>query len=1169
MLVFLGFCCCAIPGRAAEKLENGLVAEFFNLGETVTEIPSISPRALPTFRRVDAQINYQLSSNAFTGTDLKEYFYVRWRGKIRIPATGEYIFSLNSDDGSRLAIDNSRVIDHGGLHSWEEKSGNVQLTAGDHDLEVELFQNRYHVGCELFWQSPTIPKQIVPPTALFHQNESSVNVERAFWFVAPEKLRQYVPRLWQSSDGLPHDAVQAVAQDDEGYLWIGTPQGLARFDGMRFALFNPQNTPALKGQNIRSLCRANDGGLWIGTEDSGLIRLQHGRFSAATFLTNAPVKVVLETRTVGLWIGTTNGVARYQNGKVSWLTKDDGLVDNYVLSLCEDHDGHIWIGTGAGLTRYDGKTLEPYNNKLWLGSDSVRALFCDRNNSLWIGSGGGGLRRFDQNGTAWFRTKEGVPDTFITAICEDANGDLWVGTRGGLCRRIGDKFVTEPNAEGTSHGAVFCLALDREGCTWLGTKEGLTQLRFKPFRSYTTQQGLGHNNVMSVCEDAGGTIWVMTWGGGLSGLKEGRITSYHRDNSALYDLLLAGRPSRDGSLWLGSDFDGGLFQFKDGTFSSFGKPEGIVDPAIRLIYEDRQTNLWLATSRQLYVKRGATFHAIPGSAEIGKTFAFTEDDQGHLWIGSDTGLRKIAPSKLLTPTASTETRLQDVVLKTYTTRDGLSSDRIRALCLDREHNLWIGTEGGGLNRFRNETFTAYTAKAGLFNDSISEILEDDNGGLWMSCFSGVFRVSKKDLDRFDAGTLRTLPCASFGKADGMSSAQCNGVARPAAWKAQDGRLWFATTRGVTVIDPASLNSNNSPPPVVIEHILANKQPLALDRTATPTAGLLEIQPGRGELELQYTALSFRAAEKNRFKYKLEGIDSDWVDAGARRVAFYNNVPAGDYTFRVIACNNDGLWNETGTTIGLRLLPHFWQTKWFLIVASVLAIASVAGLARYLTWRRLRRNLARLEQQHVVEKERTRIARDMHDDLGARLTEILMLSNLTATGRGGEREMKTNAGKVVDATEDLVRNLDGIVWAVSPDNDSLDNLALYFYEYAQRFFAPTKIRYRWQVSPPDLPRLPLSAEMRHNLFLVFKEALNNVAKHSGATEVNLSLSFEAEMLSLSIADNGKGFSESPDHFGNGLQNMRKRIERYGGTFTLKSTSTQGTCVRVVIGTRPSS
>ena len=785
----------------------------------------------------------------------------------------------------------------------------------------------------------------------------------------------------------------------------------------------------------------------------------------------------------------------------------------------------------------------------------IRSLVCRRMHSevkyssavkqLWVGSVGGGIARLKNGRFDYFGRVEGLPDGFVSTMLLDSRKQFWIGTMSGLCRLVDGHFIAEFTAEGTSYETVYSFIEDREGHLWLGTKEGLCQLQIKPFKSFTKQQGLSHNNVMSVYEDSTQTIWAGTWGAGACGLTNGMVLNYNHTNSLLYDLILSIRETSDGSLWFGAEYDGGLFQYKNGTFTHFGVQEGLTGQAIRVIYEDHAKQVWIGTSGGLFLFADGKFthFAKPNGLSGNVVRSIAEDHEGNLWIGTNDGLSRRKNGKF----------------SNFTNKNGLSANTVLSIYEDNQRDLWVGTDGGGLNRLRDGKFTAYTTTRGLFNDTVSEILEDERGNLWMSCFSGVFRVSKKELNDLDQGTISTLRCVSYGKPDGMASAQCNGVSKPAGWKAKDGRLWFPTTRGVVVVDPNSIRENNPSPKVVMEEMFFDKQLVARNDR-------MELPVGRGELEFHYTALSFRSPERTRFKYKLEGFDSEWVDASTRRIAYYSNIKPGNYTFRVMALNSDGAKTELIPGIHFILQPHFWQTRWFLALVVFGAGGIVAAIARFLTWRKVRLQLLRLEEQHAVEKERARIARDIHDDLGARLTEISVLSDFVGAKTQTE-ELKPHVGRISKASREMVRNLDALVWAINPKNDSLDQLALYIGEYMDMFFGATSIRYTLEM-PDQLPKNALSSEERHHLFLTVKEALNNVVKHSGATEVLLRLTVDACTLKILIEDNGKGISSNETKSsGNGLANMKKRIEEVGGQFEINSRPGQGTAIILSLHLHP--
>jgi signal transduction histidine kinase len=638
---------------------------------------------------------------------------------------------------------------------------------------------------------------------------------------------------------------------------------------------------------------------------------------------------------------------------------------------------------------------------------------------------------------------------------------------------------------------------------------------------------------MSVCEDEAGTVWLGIWGGGLNGLRDGNIISFANSNGLPRDSVLALHQGRNKTLWLGMEAGGGLEEFKQGRRCSWPRQNGFITDAIRVIHQDAQGALWVGTSSNLCELHGGkmrTFTAKNGLAGD-MVLALCEDASGNLWIGTDGGL----------------SCWRDGRFTNFTVHDGLSHDSVDALYEDRDHTLWIGTRGGGLNRFKDGRFTAYTTRQGLFSDEIYEILEDDFGYFWMSCRRGIFRVARKELDELDRGTIKFVTGTAFNKADGLLSVQCNGVAKPGGWKGRDGRLWFPTIRGVVAVD-SRIKTNDKPPPVAVEQIMADRK--VIPHGVSAGSGVWRVPPGRGDLEIHYTALSLQAPEKNRFKYILEGAEATWNDVGPLRTARYNHLLPGSYQFHVSACNNDGVWNESGATVALLLLPHFWQTWWFR--PSLLA----AGAALLTLLYQMR--VARLRE---LERLRVEIAANLHDDVGARLTKVAMITELVDHETSPRERSKPHIQALARTTREVIRAMDEIVWTINPKNDTLENLANYIFQHAQEYFQNTDVRCRLDM-PAQLPDWPISTEMRHNLFMAVKEALNNVLKHAAANEVRITLAVTPSHLTLTIVDNGRGFiPEQARPGGNGLRNMKCRLEKLGGRLTLESTPGAGTTIRM--------
>lgn len=1031
---------------------------------------------------------------------------------------------------------------------WKEmgaKSQPYPAVAPDEDEDLEVFA-----------------VDLENPAILNHKRQISHASGWLDWSSLDHATFQYSSRTWQVDEGLPNNVVQGIAQTRDGFLWIGTHEGLARFDGTTFTRFEGKSTPDLRNSSITALCADRDGALWIGTDGGGLAILVGGsvfRHDRLDGLAGDNVRVIYESKDGAMWIGTTTGMSRYQEGKFTNYTKKQGLLSDVVTSIYEDTDDNIWIATGGGLNCLKGKAMDSFAMPNGLPNDSVRGICQDRGGRIWIGSNNGMLWHNDYWTRSFFayNTKFGLSDTFVSAICEDREGNLWVGTYSGLNRFREGRFFNELNNEDKPYDRVNTLYEDREGNLWVGSRDGLTRLTPKRFFTYTTRQGLTHNNIMSVLEDRAGSLWVGTWGGGVNRLKDERVTAYASTNDFSQGLILALGEGHDGSIWMGADYGGGLTRFKDGKFKHYTSTDGLLKGPLKVIHEDRNGNLWIGTSGGLSRFKDGHFTNYTTKNHLAGNMlhAICEDQEGNLWFGTDEGLSE----------------WKQGAFTNFTSNEGLSDNTITALYEDGEHALWIGTARGGLNRYKAGVFKSYTRKDGLFSDEIFEIVEDDEGWLWMTSSKGLFRIRKGDFSELDHQRIRTLTSIEYGKADGIESPQCNSTAKPGAWRSHDGRLWFATSKGLITVDPKTVKIDHLPPPVYVEQVVADRKPLlgadALirNRVGTSPSSLsddpdyfqIRVPPGRGELEFVFTVLNFRAPERCHLKYKLEGVDQEWIDAGARRTAHYNNIYPGNYRFRIIASNKDGIWNEAGASLDLLLLPHMWQTWWFRGLSGVLVLGLAGGTGRYVTKRRMRRRLELLEQRQAVERERRRIAKDMHDQLGAGLTQVGLLGELARRDSEKPERAKSHASRICELAREQAQTLDEIVWTIEPKNDLLNKLAAYIAMYAEQFFKAANIRCRLDI-PPGLPPQPLSAELRHNLFLAVKEGLNNVAKHSAASEVHIGVALKDSKLEIGIEDNGSGFAmNGSDTLGNGLSNMKHRIEEIGGTFSLESKPAKGT------------
>lgn len=756
----------------------------------------------------------------------------------------------------------------------------------------------------------------------------------------PERApHQYRLDVWQPENGLPQGSVIALAQTADGYLWLGGYEGLARFDGVSFTVYDRTNTPALGDNNIFDLVEAADGSLWIATDGGGVTRFKDGRFTtwtSADGLAHDRVIVLAAGRDGDVWAGTDGGLSHLRESAITSFTRRDGLPDDSVVALAVDGVGDLWIGTAKGLGRLrDGRITAGDG----FPEGRITALGSDRGGHLWVATGGGALARLE-DGRFVPRPATGLPAVDVSKIVEDRDGNLWLGTyRAGLVRLREDRASVLGLEDGLTSDLVWALTEDREGSLWLGTEGGgLLRLKDTPLLTLTVRDALPFDRMSVVLEDRDGRLWLGTDGGGLLALASGgKLAAVFTTREGLASNAVTSlHQRRDGSLWVGTLR--GMSRLAAGRLTTVAAvPEARIDA----ILEDRRGTLWIgAAGEGLLRLEGATVTTLAARDGLpGRVRALTEDRRGTLWIGTDSGLA----------------RMEDGEIGAVVLADAF----VRAIYEDPAGTLWIGTRGSGLARLADGALTVVTSRDGLFNDVIYQIL-DDGRDLWMSCNKGVFRVGKAEVEALARGEVAAVSSRSYGTADGLKSLEAAGGSQPAGWKTRDGRLWFPTVKGLVLIDPEDLATNRLPPPVHVERLVAGD--VAADRHELDEP--VTLPPGRGELELHYTALSFLDPDKVRFKFRLEGYDGDWIDAGTRRSAYYTNLSPGSYRFRVIASNDDGVWNETGDAVELYLRPAFYQTWTFYVACALAAAFGIRGLHGL----RLRRLVRRNEELRRIQGE---------------------------------------------------------------------------------------------------------------------------------------------------------------------------------------------------------
>jgi signal transduction histidine kinase/ligand-binding sensor domain-containing protein len=974
------------------------------------------------------------------------------------------------------------------------------------------------------------------------------------WAGDPDALPDFSIHQWQAEDGLPQNSISSVLQARDGYLWVGTYSGLARFDGVRFTVFDDTTVPEMRSSRVTSLFEDPVGVLWIGHETGELTRYADGQFQSI------PVNATWQNRRImglatdevgDLWLLNEEGILvrpgdgrtvvprvgtadklvsldRDPQGRI-WLARDGALsvfergrvrdpalegikAENYVQGLCSGSSNTLWLVHDGRLGHWrDGRLVRDFGEVAW-GSKRVTALRETRTGWLLAGTQDEGLFvvRPGEEVRRFYRGN-GFPSDWIRGVCEDHEGNLWVATGGNGLVVLRPSHLKTLNPPDDWQGrAVLTVQEARDGAIWAGTEgAGLYRFSDESWVHHGAEDGLENPFVWSVTEGPKGRVWAATWGGGVflqEGGRFGRVPGMEEFRTPVPAVMHA----KDGTVWMGSG--SGLLQYDSGRVRRFGATEGLVSPDVRSLAEGPDGAIWFGM--------------------LGGGLGWTKDGQ----------------------------------VRQFGKKDGLPSEFIRGLRFDEKGALWICTAGGGLSRFYKGAFKTIGPEQGLPRNSLSDIQDDGRGRFWISAQGGIIRVSKDELDRCADGTLARVDAVLDGVEDGLPTVECSGGMQPASARTADGRLLFPTSKGLVVVDPARVRANPLPPPVAIEVMNVDGRPVVLRGRDVRSR---RIEPGQAQFEFQYTGLSFVSPAKVRFRYRLEGLEPEWMDAGTKRSVNYSYIAPGNYVFRVTACNNDGVWNKTGAALAFTVLPYFWQTLPFRIAVASAAMAIVAIVVWAGTQRKMRRTMEAAERQRAVERERARIAKDIHDDLGASLTRISLLSESVSPEHHGWPQAMDALGQIFRTSRELVQAMDEIVWAVNPKHDTLDSLANYMASYAQDFLDAADIRCRLDL-PVDLPGWQVTAEARHNLFLSFKEALNNAVKHSGATQVSIGLRTLGHGFAITITDDGKGFTpgevvptKGRASSGNGLANMRQRLKEIGGRCEVESKG-RGTTIRLVLG-----
>lgn len=788
-------------------------------------------------------------------------------------------------------------------------------------------------------------------------------------------ILQYSHRSWETSDGLPQNSVHAIAQTPDGYLWLGTRGGLVRFDGVRFQLFDRRNTPEPRNHHVWDLEVDGDGTLWIATNGGGLVGYRDGDFSGprepGSELPEGRILALELGRDGALWFGTYGGSVarlssrpgrRLEDTEPSPIAAD--LPGASVLSLHEDREGGLWIGTyDAGVHRFRDGTVESYTAADGLADDIVWSTFQDRRGRIWIGTMTG-LNRLEDDGTfTVFTEADGLSHPAIRAIHQDRDGTLWLGSYGGGLNRLREDAggaVTFSHffaADGLGSDNVWSLFESSEGALWLGTfGGGLHQLEDGPFLTHGRSEGLSADHATSVWEDPEGGLWVATYSAGLNRLApDGSVVVYTAADGLPADRLWAVVGDRHGNLWIGTS-GAGLARFRDGRFTTYTTEDGLAHDVVFALREDPEGGMWIGTNGGLGHYRDGVFESLTVADGLVSDLVreIRPGRDGSLWIGTSGGL----------------SRYRDGRFVNYTSADGLPSENVWGIYEDEAGVLWLATSGGGLARLKDGRITSITSRHGLPDDDLSSILADGRGHLWLGSGRGVLRLDREELEAFAVGRTDTFSTRIYGPADGLRNSELHGGSQPAAWRGRDGRLFFPTLGGVAEVDPEKLDPSASAvpsTPPMIEEVRLDGEELSRGGTAARGAPL-RVDPGVRRLSFRYTALNFRDPGQLRFRYRLEGYDDGWIDAGGQRVASYTHLPPGAYRFRVAARLAGGEWTDEVATFAFVRTPAFHERPVFLLLIATLLVFLGVMVHAVRTRRRKRREeeLARRVEEALAQ-----------------------------------------------------------------------------------------------------------------------------------------------------------------------------------------------------------
>lgn len=950
-------------------------------------------------------------------------------------------------------------------------------------------------------------------------------------------LTQYAHRIWGQEQGLFQPTIYSILQTQDGFLWLGTQDSLIRFDGVQFREFDSPGASIFHEALIRTLLEDDKGNLWVGSVGAGLGKM--GRDGVLTHYdtTNgfpSDTVVCLDSGAGGQIFACTNaGLTTLTNGKFHTYTTADGLPSNNVRATCVA-GGTRWVaGLDFGLATWDGKRFHSFSDGQFKANDRTTALACAADGSVWAGTNEG-LFRIRGSESRLLTMRDGLPDNAVSSLLAARDGSIWVGTNDGITRihaggGAGD-FSVYRTRDGLSHSLVLSLYIDREGTLWAGTKDGLDQFTNGNVTPYTTNEGLLSNETGPVLEDRADRLWVGTLGWGLNVFEQGHVRAVTTKNGLANDTVLSLELDSNGDLWAGTK--NGVSRLHDGrVIATYRRADGLPGLAVSSLVEDSQGSLWAGTENGLSRFANGRFSSVHLSAE-------TKSDD----------IVALARGNTIRLFASTSSPGFFVLRDNAFTSHEMGVTRpVDCFFLDSTHRTaWMGTLGAGLLRWQNGNVTRVRVKDGLYDNRIYDILDDAHGNFWMASSKGIFRVSRAQLDALADGRARGVDSMPFST--GQLRFECRAGVQPAACRTHDGRLWFSTTNGLVVVDPANLSRRSVPPPAQITAVLVNGERVA-------TSPVLALNPNQRNVEIRYAGLSFVLPEKVTFRYKLDGFDKNWTEAGIRREAFFTNLPPKHFKFLVYARNANGESSLAPASIEFTIEPTLYQRVWFFPLMALV----LTGLAFFVYRMRMQHLRQRFD---LVLAERSRIARELHDTLLQGLSGVTMQLQALWMRMPPSKD-KQFLGAIIEDAAACSQEARQSLWGLRTSGPRSRQFTDKLVELCREIVQDSPISLELDVQPIGLQSLP---ETEFQLLRIAREVVTNTVAHADAGVLRVRLLIVKGVLRLTFEDDGVGFNAQNgvqllDHFG--LVGIRERAQEIGAELDLQSSPGAGTTIRIIL------